>query len=373
MRILIASILLFVGFNATTQVIITPQLQRVGILQKQQLWNMVLSNTSAYVVSGHVEVVLGDAVNGQPILVGVARELNVSPGVTQINAAALEPVQYTQVDGNYVIDPGPNGFLPLGNFSVCISFFRHEHGIVSQVAEECDFIEVEPLSPPQLLLPWDEAQETQLNPTFNWLPPAPASFFTNLRYDMDMMEIFPGQSPADAIQQNIPLLHQPEMIATSLLYPVSAPALQYDKQYAWRITAKSNGTVVSRTDVWSFTLKREVDIPRIRTNNLPYSKLVKSDQPAYSLQVDFLKFEYFNEAGDSTWNIAMYDLDDKNLDTIAFQWDSIPLRPGQNLVNIDLGNNPAFTDKHFYLLELINGRNEKWRLRFEFRRAEGIQ
>lgn len=372
MRLFLIPVLLLSGFCAGAQIIVIPSMHRVGILQKQQLWDITLSNTSAYAVTGHLEVVLGDVNSGQPIMIGVAGEINVAPGVTQINAAASAPVQYTQVNGNYVIDPGPDGFLPLGNFSVCISFFRHEHGMVSQIAEECDFIEVEPLSPPQLLLPWDEAQETQPNPTFSWLPPAPANFFINLRYDMDIMEIYPGQSPADAIRQNVPLLHQPEIMATSLLYPVSAPALEYDRQYAWRITAKSNGAVVSRTDTWSFTLRREVDLPKIRTNNLPYSRFVKSDQPAYSLQVDFLKFEYFNEAGDSTWNITIYHLDDKNLDTIAFQWDTIPIRPGQNLVNIDLVNNPAFSDKHFYLLELVNNRNEKWRLRFEFRREEGM-
>lgn len=373
MRLLFISILVLSGCCAGAQIIVMPPVNRIGILQKQQLWDITLSNTSAYTVTGHIEVVLGDGTSGQPILIGVAREINVSPGVTQVNAAVVEPVQYTQVNGNYVIDPGPEGFLPLGNFSVCISFFRHEHGIVNQIAEECDFIEVEPLSPPQLLLPWDEAEETQINPTFNWLPPAPVSFFINLRYDLDIAEVYPGQSPADAIQQNIPLLHQPEIVPTSLLYPVSAPALQFNKQYAWRITAKSNGAVVSRTDVWSFTLKEEADIPKIRTNHLPYSRLVKYDQPGYSLQVDFLKFEYFNEANDSTWNIKIYRLDDKDMDTVAFQWDTIPIGTGQNLVNIDLSNNPAFSDKHFYLLELTNGRNEKWRLRFEFRKEEAVQ
>lgn len=373
MKLFIASVFLLSGLLSGAQIIVTPPLQRVGVLQKQQLWDLAVNNASGYVIPGHIELVLGDAVNGRPILIGVTRTVDIPPGITQVNAAFLEPVQYTQVGGSEVIDLSPNGFLPLGNFMVCISFYRHEHGLVNQVAEECDFIEVEPISPPQLLLPWNEAQETQLNPTFNWLPPAPINFFSGLRYDIDIAEIYPGQSPSDAIQQNIPLLHQPDMIATSLLYPVSAPALQYDIPYAWRITAKSNGSVVSRTDTWSFTIKHEADRPKLKTNNLPYSKLIKSDQQTYSLQVDFLKFEYFNEADDSTWNIIIYDLNDKNLATIPFGFDSIPMHRGQNLVNIDLSNNRAFADKHFYLLELTNSRNEKWWLRFEFRREEGVE
>jgi len=370
MRLLITWLFIIAGLTARTQIIVTPMIQRTGVIQKQQLWDMVLTNPSRDVVRGHVEVVLADAVNGLPILIGVAKSIDVSPGITQINAAGLEPIQYRQVNGNYIIEPGPNAFLPLGNFVVCVSFFRYEHDIVTQVAEECDFIEVEPLSPPQLVTPWNESQETQPYPTFNWLPPAPVSFFSNLKYELDVVELLSGQSPADAIQRNMPLLHQTNLVTTSLLYPVSAPALEYDKQYAWRITAISNEVVVSRTDVWTFTLKRETDIPKMRTNNLPYSKLVKTDQPAYSLQVDFLKFEYFNEAGDSTWNIIMYDLDSKNLDSIPLRWDSIPIQLGQNLVNIDLSENTDFKDKHFYLLELSNSRNEKWRLRFEFRKEE---
>lgn len=373
MRIFITYLLLLSGLVSRAQVIVTPQLQRTGVLQKHQLWNMLLTNSSQSSVNGHLEVVLSDIVTGQPILSGVGKGFAITPGNMQVNAALMEPIQYTQLNGNYIIEPGPNGFLPLGNFGVCISYFRHDHDAVTQVAEECDFIEVEPLSPPQLVLPWNEAQETQTSPSFTWLPPAPASFFNNLRYDIDIVEINPGQSGADAIQENIPLLHQAQLMQTYLLYPTSAPPLQIGKQYAWRITATSNGAVVSRSEIWVFSLISESDLPRIKTNNLPYIKLVKDELPAYSLQVDYLKFDYLNETADSTWNIRLYDLTSGTNDTVPSRWDTIPMKYGQNLVNIDLIGNNNFTHQHFYLLEQYNSRGEIWRLRFEFRRKENNQ
>lgn len=373
MKILITCLLLISVLTSTAQVIVTPQLQRTGILQKQQLWNMLLTNTAQANVDGHLEVVLADIQTGQPILSGVGKTFSITPGNMQVNAALMEPIQYTQLNGNYVIEPGPNGFLPLGNFSVCISYFRHVHDAVDQLAEECDFIEIEPLSPPQLVLPWNEAQETQTNPSFSWLPPAPASFFSNLRYDIDVVAINPGQSAADAIQQNIPLLHQAQLVQSYLLYPTSSPPLQVGKQYAWRVTATSNGAVVSRSEIWEFTIISENDVPKIKTNNLPYIKLVKDELPAYSLQVDYLKFDYLNEAADSTWNIRVYDLTSGSNDTIPLRADTIPLKYGQNLVNIDLTGQNSFTPQHFYLLELRNTRSEIWRMRFEFRRKENNQ
>lgn len=370
MRQLITYLLLLGCCNAVAQVIVTPQFQRTGLLQKQQLWNMLLTNTSNGNITGHLQIILSDNATGQAVLSGTAKSFVITPGNMQINASLMEPVQYTQLSGNYVIDPGPNGFLPLGNFSVCINYFRHESDAVNQIAEECDFIEIEPLSPPQLVMPADESQETQPLPSFSWLPPAPANFFTNLRYDLDVVEVYPGQSAADAVQQNIPLLHQPDIVSSFLLYAASAPALEYDKQYAWRIMAKSNGTVVSTSEIWSFTLAHEQNITSLKTNGLPYSKLTKADQPGYSLQVNFLKFEYLNEAGDSTWNAKVYDVTTPFVDTVALRFDTILMKPGQNLINLDLTNKTVFTDRHYYLLELTNQWNEKWRLRFEFRRKE---
>lgn len=363
-------ILLCTGLVCDAQIIVTPQLQKTGVVQKQQLWNMLLTNTDAGSVSGHIEVVLGDNVTGQPVLAGTGKVFSIAQGSMQINSAMMEPVQYRQLNGNYIIDPGPNGFLPIGNFSVCISFYRHEHDAVNQIAEECDFIEVEPLGPPQLTLPWNESEELQKTPAFSWLPPTPAGFFNLLNYDLDVAEILPGQSAADAIQQNIPLLHQVNIIPVSFLYPLSAPALEYDKQYAWRITAKNNGVVVSRSEIWSFTLKQELTKTIIKSNNLPYAKLVNSDQPGYSMQLDYLKFEYNNEANDSTWNISVHDITSSSMDTISMRWDTVQIKYGQNLVNLDLQKADSFIPGHFYLMVLQNNWGQTWRLKFEFRRSK---
>jgi hypothetical protein len=367
---IITLILLLICLQGNTQIIVTPQLQKTGVVQKQQMWDMLLTNTGTTSILGHIQVVLGDNVTGQPILSGTGKIFSIAPGNLIINSAMMDPVQYTQLNPNYVFEPGPNGMLPVGNFSVCISFFRHASEEITQIAEECDFIEVEPLSPPQLVLPWNASEELTQTPMFNWLPPSPVSFFANLNYDLDLVEQLPGQSAADAIQQNMPLLHQVNIIPTSLLYPAGAPQLEYDKQYAWRITAKSSGVVVSRSEVWNFTPKKEKTVAVVRTNNLPYIKLVRSDQPGYALQVDYLKFEYLNEANDSTWNIQVYDLSTPMMDSISMRWDTIPVKYGQNLVNIDLSDKQVFISRHTYLLKLSNHWGEEWRMKFEFRRHE---
>jgi len=370
MKGVIIFLLLLCSSISSAQVLLLPQLSRTGILQKQQLWNMTLTNTGNDPLNGHLQIMMTDMGTGLPVLSAVGKPLTLMPGNNQVNATLMEPVQYTPLDGNYMFDPAPNGFLPFGNFEVCFSFFKHEYDAVIQVSEECDYIEVEPLSPPQLVLPWNEAQETQLLPSFNWLPPSPSSFFNNLRFEFDLVEINPGQSAADAIQDNLPLYHQTNLVQAFLVYPNAAPPLQYDKEYAWRISATSNNVTVSRSEVWIFSLVQEKSPSVARSNNLPYVKLVMEELPAYSVQVDYLKFEYINETADTAWKIKVYDLSIGNRDTVSLRWDTIPLRYGQNLVNMDLTGSSPLISNHSYLLELRNSREEIWRLRFEFRRRE---
>jgi hypothetical protein len=362
---------MFATFQSKSQLLVNLQLPPNGILQKTQLWNMAITNTGTVALSLHIEMMMLDAKSSMQVMSAATHVITVSPGTTQLHNTLLQPVQYNVLTSAYNIDNSSNGLLPVGDFETCYSFIRHTSSdAVEKIAEECRELIVEPLSPPQLVYPYDQSVIETRNPQLTWLSPMPVNLFNNLRYDLDLVEVYPQQSASDAVQQNISLFRQRNITGTTLLYPVSAPPLEFKKQYAWRILARSNEMPVGQSETWMFSLKEFNRIDSIEPGDLPFAKLKKEVNAGYAIFSTTLKFDYLNESGDSLWNLSVYDLSLPEKSFVNLPMDSIALKPGQNLVSYDVSKIPGFTDKHLYMLEVINSRKESWVLRFEYRKAE---
>ncbi|WP_207516122.1 hypothetical protein, partial [Longitalea luteola] len=170
-------------------------------------------------------------------------------------ASNVGPLTYTAGAG-YAVDANPNGFLPVGVFNICYTLSRVTKDGTEELADECVTAEVEPISAPQLLQPGDSDRVVSRRPLFTWLPPTPHHLFSNLLYDLVLVEVQSTQSGADAIQQNIPLFLQSNISVTSLPYPLSLAELDTSKLYAWRVTAKSNLMPIANSEVWCFRLEQ---------------------------------------------------------------------------------------------------------------------
>ena len=358
-------LLLIPGIWAQAQLIVNPQLPPSGVIQKDQLWNLLVTNTNQNNINVSITMMITDNQTGEQLLGASSAPIVIPPGSRMLNATVLMPIQYNVLSSIYNIDPGQNGFLPAGNFLVCYSFYSDSLSD-ALIAQECNTINIEPLSPPQLIFPEDQtAIDSTGLPQFTWLPPAPLNLFTNLQYDLYLVEINPGQVAADAIQSNIAILYQHDISGTSLMYPSSAPALQPGIQYAWKVVAKNNETPVSASEAWIFTMKGFA-IDSIGVRDLPFARLKKNDESGYSICAGKLKFAYINETADTAWNVMLYDISSAKILPLVFGLDSVKLVKGLNLVQTDLTNNSSFIDKHIYLLEVHNSRNETWRMKFEY-------
>ena len=347
------------------QLIVVPQLPPAGVIQKNQLWNLLVTNTTQNNLYVSINMMMTNNQNGEQVLGASSAPIIIPPGNLMLNATAVAPVQYNVLSSEYNIDPGQDGFLPAGSFQVCYSFYS-DSLTDALIAQECNSIDIEPLSPPQLIFPEDQTSVDRTSlPQFTWLPPAPLNLFTHLQYDLYLVQVDPGQVAADAIQSNIPVLYQQDITGTSLLYPASAPALEPGVQYAWEVVAKNNETPVSSSEAWIFTLK-DFGRDSIHLTELPFTRLQKNNESGYSICAGRLKFAYINETADTAWNVTMYDISSTNALPVSFELDSVRLKTGLNLVQMDLTGNRSFMDKHIYLLELHNSRNEVWRMKFEY-------
>lgn len=370
-KITVVVIALLATLGVQSQVIVTPQLPPLGLTIKPQLWNLSLVNSGQGSVEVKIEVSITDVSTSQLVLTGTSRIFLLPAGTKQIRVGDVLPVTYTLGSPGYSVDPSPNGFLPSGNFSICYSVIKVNIDAPELLAEECETVEVEPLSPPQLVLPLDDEEINVLRPLFSWLPPFPFNAYTTLQYDWILVEVQPTQSATDAIQQNIPVLTRQNIRYTSLQYPLSMPELDTSKLYAWRVTAKNNISPIANSETWTFRVK-QYQADSIISNNPEgfFARLHREEDAAFIICNGVLRFEYMHENTSSSASITIFDISNANRRTIPLDSSDHRVVYGQNFVQIDLRETNFMMNNHMYLLQLRNSKNEIWYLKFEFRRQD---
>jgi hypothetical protein len=155
------------------------------------------------------------------------------------------------------------------------------------------------------------------------------------------------------------------------LYTPNEPSLLPGKVYAWQITATSNLSEIVKSEIWSFSTRKDVVMEALQGQEPSYTKLKKAGvMDGFGVYSGNIRFDYFNETNDTIWNIHVEDLTGARPISFSLQLDSVKLHRGKNLVNYATMNDKRFVDKHQYLLKVINSRNEVWQLRFEYRKPE---
>jgi len=356
---LITGFILCMALHA--QVSMTLQVPPSGVMQKNQLWNMVLVYTGDVPKDIYIELSLLDTRDNRPAMTGVARKVTLVKGAKQVQAADVSPVQYDYLSPAFNVDRNPNGLLPIGNFTACyvVSAYNGENKAI--LAEDCIPVEVAPLSPPLLNTPADEAVLETPYPQFTWLPPAPLHLFNDLSYDALIVEVRKGQSSTEAIQQNIPVANTGNYRNLFMNYPASNKALDTGKVYAWRIVAKNNNQFVAQSEVWTFKVSGKSIKPGT-VDNGAYFKLKREPSSSYTSSNGALKIEYNNQANDSSVHYRVVSADDPKAGII--KEGQFILKYGQNFIDLTLDK--VLTDKRMYILQLINSRKEVWSMMFMY-------
>jgi hypothetical protein len=364
-------LLLFIIMNSaraygqlTVNVLIPPS----GLMDKQQLWNIIVTNTEPSTFTVQLQISFSELGTGQPVFTASTNTLVVPSGTKQLSASTVGAVQYNTLNSNYRIDPGPTGLLPVGTFMVCYDFLIVKF---NKVVQECHQVTIPPLGPLLLNQPANGSALQEFHPLFSWLPPTPVQSLTTLRYDLKLVEVLPNQSAADAIQDNIPVYISRNLATSNFQYMQNAPALQPEKEYAWQVTAMNKLTEIAKSESWSFTTKQPAATPVLPKPDPVYIKLLKAgDRNGYAVYWGDLRFDYLNETTDTVWNINVEDLSGAQHVSFDLPMDNIKLGRGQNLVSYKAAGDNRFIDKHLYVLKVSNSRNEVWQVSFEYRKQD---
>lgn len=246
-------ILLLLGCSLLTrgQVNIQAQLPGGGPLHQDQLWSLLLTNGRNEPQDVTLKLTLKDEETGDVVLSAATGWKSLRAGATMIAARDLQPIVYTYQTGECV-----NGLLPPGRYIACYQVVRRQSDASVPVGEECVRVGVEPISPPQLTYPENGAVLSSPYPQFTWLGPAPILRSQDLHYTILVCEVIPGQTPAEALQNNMPLLTRTGLSRPLEAYPSSAPKLDTGKVYAWQVLADSKGRGLAKTEIWTFEIQQ---------------------------------------------------------------------------------------------------------------------
>ncbi|RFM26956.1 hypothetical protein [Deminuibacter soli] len=358
-------LLLLLQANAQ-QVSMTTQVPPAGVMLKSQLWNMVLVNPGNSPVTVYIGLSLLSTADNRPVLTATTKRITLMKGARQLTNTDLGPVSYTYLSPALSNDMDPNGMLPAGNYMACFTVYAQVYETVQTLAEECVPVEVQPLNPPQLNTPADESVLDMAYPQFTWLPPVPLQLFSNLQYDFLLVAAMPGQSPYQAIQQNIPVYNTHTGNVPYINYPSSNITLDTGVNYAWCVVARNNNEFIAQSEVWTFKIQHQVAVKKTVTG-AGYIRLKNYADAAIAACSGKLSVLYENENKDS---LVQYSI---RLIDAGFNGDvingSAAVAMGENYLDIDLGGR-TLEDKRVYLFEIHNSRKETWSTRFIYTRPK---
>jgi hypothetical protein len=349
-------VLLFASSAVLAQVQIQGTLPAVGLVQKNQLWNLVLVNGTAQDMNGVVELTLRDRSTGLEMLTAVTSPFILKKGANTVNVNSFSPVQY-----NYTgmqPDNTLNGLLPAGSYSACYAYVYFQGEGSETLAQECFSFDIEALSPPMLIFPTDSSVLDVAPAQFSWIPPAPAALFPVLQYDYFLVEVREGQRASEAVQENLPIYHTANWGSNMLAYSATMPSLEKGKWYAWQVIARDGRQYAGKSETWVFSI-RENASNNADSVRISYSMLSADGQqaPYIHISTNTLYLKHVSRVGGYEGQIQIHDALGK-----LVQQEQQRVEYGDNYLRIKLKN--GITSGQVYTIELITPTGKRHKASF---------
>lgn len=253
-----------------------------------------------------------------------------------------------------------------GEFEYCfeMNIEDSKSPTLPQFYENCFIHQNQPMTPMFLVDPLDEDEFCNKRPNFLWQPPSPVP--PDGRFRVILTEIRPKQDIVDAITFNSPIINQAGIPANMLQYPTMAPDLIEGRRYAWQVTLHNATSVITKSEIWTFTVKCKMD--EDPTAAPSYRELKERSEGDFYFADRLLHFSLHNPYGTSPLNYSIVAIDEPA--KVIKGLPALQLGAGLNKYTINLSEIKTFKHNKEYLLvvNLIN--NRKVELRFIYKNEQ---
>ncbi len=329
------------------QITVSIQLPPAGLIQKDQLWNLVLVNNGSTAIDANVLMSLQDAVTGQNVLSAGSRNINLNKGVKVLSVQDVQPIQYTY--GSATIS---GSYLPLGSYIACYTVSTNVGEKVQVLADECARVNINPLSPPILNSPSDKSELSITYPQLSWTPPAPIDMFDNLNYDVAVAEVMQGQSPTEAILYNTPVYVKSYIKTPYENYPSSYSRLEPGKTYAWQVIAKNGLSYSAATEVWTFNIKKDSILNGTANDTYILLKVNNNESGVNYVSGKGINVKYYSFEKEHETTVRFLNAEGKLLLSKKQK-----IIYGDNFFQFNLNN--RFQSRQVYFIEITDQQNNK--------------
>lgn len=350
----VLGIALHTSSNAQVQVLFQPA---VNGRTTDGLALFQINNQSGNDFSSSLKIVIREEKAGKVGEINIAR-IDIRRGMNLFNRSILRGAQFKFSPSKVGSIARQTGRLPEGEYEYCYELTPLEvkQGVLDYY-ENCFHHNVQLLSPLLLVDPVDEEEICNTKPPFIWQPPMPVD--VNARYRIVVVEVKEKQTAVEALSYNLPLINAGELNMPRISYPQNVPALQEGKTYAWQVLYSINHMLVSRSEIWTFTIKCEDKKPVEPGDS--YRELKPSINGDFYVARQVLRFAVNNpySAGDLDFNIVQLK-EGKMITHLP----TLKLATGQNRYDLDLSEFRAFIHNEQYQLTVRLPNGQSLYLRF---------
>jgi len=242
-----------------------------------------------------------------------------------------------------------NHTFPEGDYEYCYTLTYLRSDLLP--VEQCFDYTLAPFAELHLTDPYDKDKICDKRPLLTWQPLLPG--IPGSAYQLVLAEIRSGQNATEALNYNLAVINQSNIISPVLPYPSIARELEKGKTYAWQVTAYKDQTILNRSEVWTFTVDCQDSVKKVTDDG--YRDIEDLSRGNYYIAAGYLKFALVNpyQGQDLKYTITSLNKPEKKIKHLP----KIKIKSGLNQISIDLSQNNSFDDGSNYILSawLPNG------------------
>jgi hypothetical protein len=308
------------------------------------LGRVQFNNMTGRVMEGHLFIGVNETSSGNQVLLIKTPLITIPSGSSNLQKSLYNNSSF-QFSGNAygAIASQTRNFAP-GEYTFCFRFVPLNKLLFDEY-ENCFDGVIQPMVPLSLLLPEHKDSICNKRPLLNWQPPIPFSSF--MRFRLVLTEKTTKES-SESLLKNRPLLLLDNISGISVNYPAVNPDLKEGQTYCWQVIAYERGLLVSRSEIWEFTVKCKEELkPGINDSYRELKLLVNGN---YYIANRSIRFSYRNEYNIKKLRYEIFDIGHGGKPVKGLP--DIKLNQGVNKIEINLLD-MGLKDGNSYLLKVF--------------------
>jgi hypothetical protein len=279
-------------------------------------------------MEGWMVITVKEITSGSVVVVINTPMVTFNPGANNFPRAIFMNSSFKFSPGSYGAIVNQTRNFPPGQYTFCFRFIPHDKTRFDEY-ENCFDGEIQPLVPLALLNPAHLDTICNKRPVLSWQPPLP--FSASMRFRLILTEKKTSSGVQDLLM-NTPLLLLDNIASTMINYPPANPELKEGKTYYWQVVAYEKGVIVSKSEIWEFTVQcREELKPGPNDSYRELKSLVNGN---YYIANRVMKFSFRNDYNVHKLSYTILDISNANKEIKHLP--EINIQTGLNKIDIDL-------------------------------------